>query len=811
MAAPSGGWWQRRGLFGLYELLQSWWRHRVSFVISLCITAAALTLYYFTFFGEPRTPIFEFLQRLEYDSLDTRFRYRPESATRVDPRIVIVDIDQHSQEVLGRWPFPRWHFAKMLDVLHNDGAKVAAFDITFSKPDESAAPLLRLRQELKARDERGEPVDAKLEAEVDRLAAESDSDKQFADAIKRFGKVILGNYFLYTEADLRRLNDKTLDQYADELSFFSFPQVQSIKRRAGFGKQDYLSLIDRYESVGMLPHGAEANMSAFTSALSGEASSTGFFNAPSDTDGVVRRATMILPFGRSKNRSEWDLYGSLDVMAVRAYLGIGNDGMVLTYDDHGIVDIQFGNDLRIVPNDIGRALINYRGRAYTYPHRSMADVVQGKLPAEDFQGKIVLIGATATGIGDIKSTPYSGTDYPGVEIHANVIDNILHNNFLIRGANQQLWDAIFIFLLGIPLGIWMALVQPRWMWFGAGLLVPLVAVDYWAFLHSWWLNFTIPAMTLVGNVVLVSLYRALVEEKEKRKVRSAFGQYLSPEVIRRLLLNPRLVDPKKTDVTVMFSDIRGFTTISEKLDAQELALFLNQYLSDMTRIVFKTNGTLDKYIGDAVMAFWGAPFEEPGHAAKACNAALEMMKRVRELQKQWEAQGKPSLEIGIGLNTGVASVGNMGSSLRYGYTALGDAVNLSSRLEGLNKDYGTHIIVNETTYEAAKGDGFVFRELDLMRVKGKLQPVTIYQLMGRQADFAANGSAEAVRLQVELFDRARELYRKRQWKAAQNAFQEYLDKWPKDGPSGVYVERCQEYIAAEPPANWDGVFVMTHK
>jgi adenylate cyclase len=294
-------------------------------------------------------------------------------------------------------------------------------------------------------------------------------------------------------------------------------------------------------------------------------------------------------------------------------------------------------------------------------------------------------------------------------------------------------------------------------------------------------------------------------------VRSAFGHYLSPEVIRRLLVNPRLVDPKKTDITVMFSDIRGFTTISEKLDAQELALFLNKYLSDMTRIVFKNNGTLDKYIGDAVMAFWGAPFEEPGHAAKACNAALAMMKRVRELQIQWEAQGKPRLEIGIGLNTGVASVGNMGSALRYGYTALGDAVNLSSRLEGLNKDYGTHIIANETTYQAAKDDGFIFRELDLMRVKGKLQPVTIYQLMGRQADFAADGAAEELLAQRELFARARELYRRRQWKAAQNAFQEFLEKWPKDGPSRVYEARCQEYIFAEPPASWDGVFVMSHK
>jgi adenylate cyclase len=303
----------------------------------------------------------------------------------------------------------------------------------------------------------------------------------------------------------------------------------------------------------------------------------------------------------------------------------------------------------------------------------------------------------------------------------------------------------------------------------------------------------------------------LVEEKEKRKIRAEFAQTMSPEVVRRLLIDPGLVEPKKTDITVMFSDIRGFTTISEKLDAQELALFLNQYLSEMTSVVFANNGTLDKYIGDAVMAFWGAPYEEPGHAAKACNAALDMMTRVSELQKEWEAQGKPKLEIGIGVNTGAASVGRMGSALRKAYTALGDSVNLSSRLEGLNKDFGTHVIVSETTYLAAHEDGFVFRELDLLRVKGKLQPVTIYELVGRQSDFAANGNAEELRTRLGLFARGREFYRNREWQSAQQTFQQVLDKWPEDGPSRVYWKRCQDYLFEEPPSAWDGVFTMTHK
>ena len=501
----------------------------------------------------------------------------------------------------------------------------------------------------------------------------------------------------------------------------------------------------------------------------------------------------------------------MDVMAARAFMGKEALDTNLYYNQAGLVRIDFGNKLSLRTDELGQMLINYQGPWGTFHHYSIADVLEKKCVPGTFQGKIVLVGATATGIGDLRATPFGGTNYPGVEIHANIIDNILHDRFLKRDARSALIDALFIFTFGIPLGIWMALVQPRWMWLGAALLIPLVAVDYGAFRRGWWLNFTVPAMTLVGNVVLVSLYRVVFEEKEKRKIRAEFANYLSPEVIRRLLIDPSLVDPKKTDITVMFSDIRGFTTISEILDAQELALFLNQYLSDMTGIVFKNNGTLDKYIGDAVMAFWGAPFEEPGHAVKACNAALEMMKRVRELQKVWEAEGKPRLEIGIGLNTGVASVGRMGSSLRRGYTALGDSVNLSSRLEGLNKDYGTHIIVNETTYEGAKNDGFVFRELDLIRVKGKLQPVTIYQLMGRQADLVAEGRAQEVHLQVEHFARARELFRNRKWDAAQHDFQDFLDRWPDDGPSRVYWKRCQEYLFDEPSANWDGVFVMTHK
>ena len=809
MAAPSAGFWQRRGALGLYELLQSWWRHRASFLLSLSITFFALLLYVFTFVGERPTPIFEFVQRLELATLDTRFRYRPPRFSHPDPRIVVIDIDQRAQEVLGRWPFSRTNFAKMLDVLHEDGAKVVGFDITFSKPDQSAAPIRALWAELEARRKRGEVVDEKLSAEVQRLAASFDADKQFAGAIQRFGPVVLGNYFLFTEADLRGMEASTLDAYANQIAFFAYPPAHPLHPETQ--KQEKVGMLEAFASANLLPQGAEANLDQLTSALNGDFSWTGFFNAPPDADGIVRRATLVLPYGRTKNPDEWDVYSSLDLMTARAYLGPQAQDMHLIYGPQGIVEIRFGQALLLHPDGRGQMLINYQGPASSFTHYSIVDVLQKKFPPGAFQGRVVLVGATATGIGDLRGTPYGGTTYPGVEIHANVIDNILNQRFLKHGFRQALADVLLIIFFGIPLGIWMALVSPRWMWFGVSLLLPMIAANFWAFLHGWWLNLLVPALTLSTNVLLVSLYRSLFEEKEKRRVRTAFGQYLSPEVIRRLLVNPRLVEPKKTDITVMFSDIRGFTTISEQLDAQELALFLNQYLSDMTSLVFEFQGTLDKYIGDAVMAFWGAPFDEADHAVNGCKTALRMMERVRAMQQTWKSQGKPHLDIGIGLNTGVASVGNMGSVLRYGYTALGDTVNLSSRLEGLNKDYGTHIIVNESTYAATREANFVYRELDLIRVKGKLQPVTIYELIGQRGEPGLYGSMQEVQPRLDLYARGRELYRERRWEEAQLTFQTVLDRWPDDGPARTYWKRCQEYLFDAPPSGWDGVFTMTHK
>jgi adenylate cyclase len=788
---------KRRGL------LKEWWDHKASLIISGVITLAALGIYVATFVGERPMPVFYFITRLELNSLDLRFQWR--GRTQPDSRIIIVDIDQHSQDVLKHWPFPRIYFANLLDALHDDGARVVAFDITFSQPDDaSLLPLKELSASLGEQQKEGQAASPAVRLEIEREEKKYNFDQQFADAIQRFGNVVLGNYFLYTKADLQGVSNEALDRYANLMAFFPFPQVRP-EPSAG-GEAGRLRLIQQYEDLYLVPRGVEGNTELLTGVVASEKGGSGFFNVAVDADTVVRRMPLAIPYGRDTDRANWDMYASIDVQALRLYLGLRNEQTVLNYGGAGVTSIEFGPKLTVHPDDLSRMMVNYNGPVRTYPYVSFADAAEKKFAAGTFKDKLVLVGASATGIGDLRATPFGAIDFPGVEIHANLIDNILNQKFLMRGGPQVLTDLAFIFLFGIPLGMWLALVQPRWMAFGLLLLIPFAGIVYWAFLYGWLLNFIVPSLfTLVPNVGLVALYRVLIEEQEKRRVRGAFQQYVSPEVIRRVLSDPELVKPRKSDITVLFSDVRGFTTISEALDAQDLARLLNSYLTEMTRIIFRHQGTLDKYIGDAVMAIWGAPFTEPKHGERCCEAALSMLSRLVDLQEKWRAEGLPALEIGIGINTGIASVGNMGSSLRYGYTAMGDTVNLASRLEGLNKEYGTSILISESTRADVTNDRIMLREIDFIRVSGKNQPVTIFEILSEQT--AAKGGKEL----IELFGRGREAYKVRDWSAAKAAFEEALGVWPNDGPSRVFLGRCDEYLAEGPGPDWDGVYVMMHK
>lgn len=782
--------------------MQQWWLHKGSLAISAIVTVAALAIYYVTFMGERPMPLFDFITRLELSSLDLRFQYR--GHMQPDPRIIIVDIDQQSQEALGHWPFPRIYFAHLVDALREDGARVVAFDITFSQADETAAPLRDLSASLAEQTKKGIAANAAVQSEIERKEQQYNYDQKFADAIHQFRSVVLGNYFLYTKTDLQGVSNEALDRYANQIAYFPFPQVRPEPSAAGDAGR--LHLIDKYETQYLVPRGTEANTALLTEAVASEKGGCGFFNVSVDADTVVRRVPLAIPYGRDADRANWDIYPSIDVQTLRLYLGLTNEQTVLNYGDAGVTSVEFGPKLVVHPDDLSRMMVNYHGPARTYPYISFADAAEKKFAPGTFKDKIVLVGASATGIADLRATPFGGIDFPGVEIHANLIDNVLNRKFLTRGAPQALTDIEFIFLFGIPLGLWLAIAQPRWMAFGLALLIPFTAIVYWAFLHGWWLNFIMPSLfTLVPNVSLVALYRVLIEEQEKRKVRSAFQQYLSPEVIRRVLNDPGSVTPRKTEITVLFSDVRGFTSISESLDAQDLARLLNNYLTEMTRVIFKYQGTLDKYIGDAVMAIWGAPYTEPKHGERCCRAALAMVARLSELRKNWVAEGLPALEIGIGINTGIASIGSMGSALRFGYTAIGDNVNLASRLEGLNKVYGTTILISESTCRDIADSRMIIREIDFIRVVGKSLPVTIFEILSEQA---ASNDGKSL---VEAFGRGREAYKARDWLVAKTAFEGVLQRWPKDGPARVFLDRCNEYLAEGPGADWDGVYEMKHK
>jgi adenylate cyclase len=438
----------------------------------------------------------------------------------------------------------------------------------------------------------------------------------------------------------------------------------------------------------------------------------------------------------------------------------------------------------------------------------MADVVQRKLDPSLFRDRLVLVGPTATGIADMVVTPFQQAGFPGVEAHANFIDNLLDGHFIRRSVREHLLDIVIILVFTLVAGLVISVAPPVPASVAVlGLLAAFLGFVYFLFAHyRIWIVAFLPTAALTTNYAGIISYRFFFEEREKRKVRSAFHQYLPPGLITQILQHPELLrlGGEEKELTALFSDIRGFTTLSEALSPTVLVDLLNEYLSAMTDVIFHWWGTLDKYIGDAVMAFWGAPYPQSDHAIRACRAALDMLQVLKKLQAQWLARGKPSIDIGVGINTGPMLVGNMGSKRRFNFTVMGDNVNLASRLQELNKEFGTRLIISESTYQAVQQEMLV-RELDLIRVKGKMKPVKIFELFGPKTEF------ERSRELVESFAEGLEAYRDGRWQTALQIFQALEARYPDDGPSRVFVKRCQGLLEVPPEGVWDGVYVMKTK
>ena len=500
------------------------------------------------------------------------------------------------------------------------------------------------------------------------------------------------------------------------------------------------------------------------------------------------------------------MFESVNPALIRVQLLPLLEDVANTNEKYGVESIKIGN-IAIPTDDRGRLLINYMGPVKTFPHYSIHDIINGKIPADKLRGKIVLVGVTATAVYDLRVTPFSPV-YPGVEIHANVIENILHHNFLIFSSLIRMIDILAIIAFGLAMGLIIPRLRAVWGALTALIIIGVfIAGNLFAFFHfNIWFNLVYPVLTMLAIYLGITIYRYMKEEREKKKIKGAFQYYLTASVINEMLKDPtklKLGGDKK-DLSVLFSDIRGFTTISEKLTPEDLVRLLNEYLTAMTDIVFKYDGLLDKYMGDAIMAVFGAPLDQPDHAHRACMTALEMMSNLHNLQKKWKAEGRPVLDIGIGINTGDMVVGNMGSEMRFDYTVMGDHVNLGSRLEGTNKEYGTNIIISEFTYAVVK-ESMSCRELDWVRVKGKIKPVKIYELLGEKKDESNWKNL------IDSFEKGFTLYREARWDEAIAAFKQVLTIRSDDFAASMYIERCQKLKEDPPPQPWDGVFVMTKK
>ena len=574
---------------------------------------------------------------------------------------------------------------------------------------------------------------------------------------------------------------------------------------------------------------------------------TGFFNAKQDGDGSIRREWLI---AREGNEYMSSLAFKMFLVANKYSVQIdispdAVDDSLKVVQALKIIDNESLDTVLKIPVDTrGQLPINYAGPSYMFPYVSAADILSDneeitidqaainpengrwghqakKVNKKEFlKNKLLVLGATSTGIYDLRVTPFE-ENYPGVETHANLLSNLMVANEQAKGKappsalgfmrthpDEQKYMQIAMLVLGLTLTTLLSYFgSVLGLTISATTMFALYAFDkYFLFNKGIVVAVFFPAILISGLFVVLTFYKYFTEERKKRELKGTFEKYVSPAIVNEILSDPTNIElgGKKMEMSVFFSDVRGFTTISEKLDPRALSDLLNSYLTPMTELVFANKGTLDKYMGDAVMAFFGAPIHYADHAKQACRCALASLVKLKELQAQYRAQGLPEIDIGIGINTGEMSVGNMGSNTVRSYTVMGDSVNLGSRLEGINKQYGTRIIISEFT-EKALNNEFIVREIDWVKVKGKNLPIRIFELIGEGKPDAKTSEM------LQHWNEGFKLYHEKNFKQAIDAFTNVINGMPTDEASKLYIERCQDYLQEPPPDDWDGVFTMKTK
>ena len=686
----------------------------------------------------------------------------------IDDRVVIVDLDEKSLAEVGRWPWGRNNLAEMVRRLVDDyKVAVVGFDVVFAEPDESSG--LRVLEEIGRKQLRNETG---YQHALQGLRASLNYDQLFADTL-RGRPVVLGYYF---SSLINAEKSGALPAPVFEPGSFQGRPVQVVPWK-GFG----------------------GNLKPLQEA----AASAGHFNPLVDFDGNSRRVPMIV-------EHDGAYFESLSLAVVRTLLGHAKLQPGYPDKEGGMEWLEVlaaDRAIKIPVDDSVAALIPYRGHERSFPYISAVDVLKGRVDPALLAGRIVLVGTTAPGLMDLRSTPVGAT-YPGVEVHANLIAGILDGNIKEKPGYIMGVEVLQLFLLGGLLALLLPLLSP----IRASMLTALVLLLAVALNLSLWssANLVLPlASVLLMTLLLFGVNMSwgyFVESRTKRQFTELFGQYVPPELVDEMARDPQAysMEGRNVELTVLFSDVRGFTNISEGLDPQELTHLMNDYLGAMTEVIRKNRGTLDKYMGDAIMAFWGAPITDPENARHAVLTALAMQKELKKLAEPFRQKGWPELHIGVGVNTGMMTVGDMGSPVRKAYTVMGDAVNLGSRLESITKQYGVGIIVGPLTRERL--NGFVFRELDRVRVKGKDEPVTIFEPLGLVGEVQ-----EETLGQLKLWQHALRLYRAQDWDQAELQLYNLLRQAPETRLYQLYLERLAVWRKNPPDANWDGVTTFETK
>ena len=689
----------------------------------------------------------------------------------VDPDVVVLAIDDISLSKIGRFPWTRTVWEKVLSRLAEFDAKVVTFDVLFSEPE--------------------------------RYCTGTSPDQIFARAIEKFQQngrsVVLGYGFtgdpelqlkeLPPALQMSAVSGQVKSPYISDISYINFTTIPTP------------IILDVFPKV--------AHISAVTSA-----------------DGVFRRSPLLLPVQQNTTGAPaYDAMPSLALATIMAWQEGKPDAKQFSYfadGDSRTFHLRIQNptseaktDEKVVELGLsGETRIRFRGGTDKYPTLSIAALLEAKPNDPEFfkalSGKAVFVGSTAYAAHDLRHTPVDSA-LPGVYIHANVF-SALRDQLFVKPAADSFAASMLLFFgsLTILLAV-LSTPSPLFHFFAmASLLAAISLIDFFFYLpHGYQIAVAFISMSLFFTYSWITLFNFIASVRERRQIRSTFQRYVAPAIVKQMLSHPELlrVGGQKRNVSMMFSDVRDFTSISEKLTPQDLALLLNRYMGRMTDILFDSQGTLDKYIGDAIVGFWGAPVDVTGHPKLAVSGALRMVETLPEINAQFRDSGLPQISIGIGLNTGEVAVGNMGSDRIFQYTALGDHMNLASRLEGLTKNYGISLLVSEYTLDSLgeAAQEFVMRPIDKVRVKGKEKAVAIFEPIHSYHPLKARAGA------IEEFQSAFAAYQERRFREALASFAALAQEFPTDRPTQIHVENCRHYLDNPPDDNWDGATTFKTK